>query len=308
MRLVSFLVGHNRRIGAEWDGKLVDFRAAWEGLADGNGQAEAAALFPDDMTAFLETGDIGWEAAKKVTWALQMTPTPPGLRSAIHEPASVKRLAPVPQPRKVICIGLNYRDHCEENNQAIPKSPVIFAKFPTAVTGPGDPIVLPRISEQVDYEAELGVVIGRKGRHIARDRALDYVAGYTVMHDVSARDIQFGDGQWVRGKTFDTFLPMGPALVTPDEVGDPHALAIKCELNGRVLQDSNTRNLIFDVPYLIWFLSQVVTLLPGDCISTGTPAGVGAFRKPPIFMKAGDEVSIEIAKLGRLTNPVVAEA
>lgn len=221
---------------------------------------------------------------------------------------SVKLLPPVLRPPKILCIGLNYRDHCRENNVPIPPNPVIFSKFTTALTGAGDPIVMPSITQKLDYEAELAVVIGRGGKHIPESQALSHVAGYTAMNDVSARDIQFGDGQWIRGKTLDTFAPLGPWLVTPDELGDPNRLAIRCRLNGQTVQDSSTGEMIFPVPVLIAFISQAITLLPGDVISTGTPHGVGVFRKPPLFMRPGDAVEVEIEKIGTLRNPVTAEA
>lgn len=217
----------------------------------------------------------------------------------------VSLLAPVTRPGKVICIGLNYRDHCEETGARIPEYPIIFAKFPTAITGPGLPVIKPADSSQLDYEAELAVVIGRPGKDIPRGQALDYVAGYTNFNDVSARDIQFRDKQWVRGKTYDTFAPTGPFLVTPDEITDPAQLSIKCWVNGELRQNSSTANMIFDVPALIEFVSRVVTLLPGDIIATGTPSGVGVFRKPPVFLQPGDKVRVEIEGLGSLENTIV---
>ncbi|HEY3104674.1 MAG TPA: fumarylacetoacetate hydrolase family protein [Pyrinomonadaceae bacterium] len=215
-------------------------------------------------------------------------------------------LAPAPRPGKLICIGLNYRDHAAESNMPIPERPVIFSKFATAVIGPGEPVVLPSTSTQVDYEAELAVVIGRRAKQVSASRALDYVLGYTCFNDISARDFQFADGQWQRGKSCDTFAPMGPTIVTTDVVPDPHKLSIKLELNGQTMQDSNTDQLIFGVPELIEFLSQNITLEPGDVIATGTPAGVGFARKPPLFLKAGDLMEVSIENVGWLNNPVVA--
>lgn len=219
-------------------------------------------------------------------------------------------LAPIPMPGKVICIGLNYRDHAEESGQPIPTEPVCFSKFSSAVTGPEAQIVLPKVAHKVDYEAELVVVIGKKGKNIPKEKAMDYVAGYTVGNDVSARDWQIGrpGGQWLMGKTPDTFAPMGPHLVTKDEIADPNQLRIQLRLNGETLQDSSTRELIFKIDELIAHLSQIITLDAGDVIFTGTPPGVGAARKPPIFMKAGDVAEVEIEGLGILKNPVVAEA
>jgi len=214
--------------------------------------------------------------------------------------------APVPRPGKVICIGLNYRDHAAESNMPIPKEPVVFSKFATAVIAPGEPVLLPSSSTQVDYEAELAVVIGRRVKHVTAARAFEYVLGYTCFNDISARDFQFADGQWQRGKSCDTFAPMGPTIVTADVLTNPHNLSIKLMLNGRIMQDSNTDQLIFGVPELIEFLSRTITLEPGDIIATGTPPGVGFARKPPVFLQAGDEMIVDIERVGKLNNPVAA--
>jgi 2-keto-4-pentenoate hydratase/2-oxohepta-3-ene-1,7-dioic acid hydratase in catechol pathway len=219
----------------------------------------------------------------------------------------VRVLAPIPKPRKLICVGLNYRDHAEETGSEIPKVPTIFNKFATSVIGPLAPIVLPKVSNAPDYEAEFAFVIGRGGRHIAAENWKEHVFGYTIVNDVSARDYQRATTQWLMGKTFDTFAPMGPWIKTADEIQDPHALDISIEINGQVLQSSNTRNLIFKIPDLISYLSSVFTLEPGDIISTGTPAGVGFARKPPRFLKAGDDVVVKIPAIGELRNPVIAE-
>ena len=222
--------------------------------------------------------------------------------------SGVRLRAPIATPPKIICVGLNYRDHAIESKMEIPKVPTIFNKFSTAVIGPGDPIVLPKNSTQPDYEAEFAFVIGKGGRHIPADRWREHVFGYMNLNDVSARDFQMATTQWLMGKTFDTFAPMGPYLVTADEVADPHALDIRMTIGGEVLQNSNTKHLIFQIPDLIAYLSSVFTLEPGDVVSTGTPAGVGFARKPPRFLKAGDECVVEVAGLGQLRNPVVAEA
>ena len=222
------------------------------------------------------------------------------------ERARVRLLAPVPRPGKLIAIGLNYRDHAAESKMAIPERPVVFSKFATSVIAPNDAVVLPASSAQVDYEAELAVVIGRRAKSVARERAMDYVLGYTNINDVSARDFQFADGQWQRGKSCDTFAPMGEAIVTTDEVPDPHRLSIRLRLNGRTMQDSNTKQLIFGVPELIAFLSETITLEPGDVIATGTPPGVGFARTPPVFLRDGDVMEVEIERLGALRSPVVA--
>lgn len=214
--------------------------------------------------------------------------------------------APIPRPGKIICVGLNYRDHATESNMPIPESPIIFAKYANAIVGPEDPVLLPQGSTQVDYEAEMAVVIGRRSKNVARDKAYGSVFGYACFNDVSARDFQFADKQWVRGKTCDTFAPMGPFVATADEIPNPQNLSIKLRLNGETMQSSRTDQLIFDVPAIIAFLSSVITLEPGDVIATGTPPGVGFARKPPVFLKAGDRMEVEIEGLGVLANPVAA--
>ena len=214
--------------------------------------------------------------------------------------------APVPRPGKIVCIGLNYRDHAQESGLAVPTTPVIFSKFSSCVIAPGEPVVVPTTSEKVDYEAELAVVIGRHAKHVSADRAYDYVLGYTAFNDVTARDFQFGDGQWQRGKSCDTFAPMGQTIVTTDEIPDPHTMRILMKVNGAVMQDSNTNQLIFRVPELIEFITKSISLEPGDVIATGTPAGVGFARKPPVFLKPGDTMEVEIERIGGLGNPIVA--
>jgi 2-keto-4-pentenoate hydratase/2-oxohepta-3-ene-1,7-dioic acid hydratase in catechol pathway len=220
---------------------------------------------------------------------------------------AVTFLPPIDDPRKIICIGLNYRDHALEQGAPIPKEPVVFSKFPTALTGHEQPIRLPTVSHEVDFEAELVAVVGKAGKDLSPEHAAAHVAGYMIGHDVSARDWQKKkDGkQWLLGKSFDTFAPTGPWFVTADEVPDPHALPIRLRLNGQVMQESNTSQLIFSVPYLLHYVSQVFTLEPGDLLFTGTPAGVGFARQPPIFLKRGDVVEVEIEGLGVLRNPVV---
>jgi 2-keto-4-pentenoate hydratase/2-oxohepta-3-ene-1,7-dioic acid hydratase in catechol pathway len=215
----------------------------------------------------------------------------------------VRRVLPISRPGKIVCVGLNYRDQAEEQGVDLPLRPLLFAKWPNALMGPGEPIALPRISRQVDYEAELGVVIGERCRRVPADRALDVVAGYICVNDVSARDLQSGDGQWTRGKSLDTFCPVGP-LTPASDVPDPQALRIRCVLNGTTMQDSSTSEMVFGVAELISFVSEAVTLEQDDLIATGTPAGVGVFRDPKVFLTAGDDVTVEIETLGSLTNPV----
>jgi 2-keto-4-pentenoate hydratase/2-oxohepta-3-ene-1,7-dioic acid hydratase in catechol pathway len=208
-------------------------------------------------------------------------------------------------PQKIVCVGLNYRDHAEEQGVGLPERPLLFAKWPNTLIGDGDPIRIPAISRQVDYEAELGVVIGRRAAGVAADDALDFVQGYVVANDVSGRDLQFSDGQWVRGKSLDSFLPVSD-LVPASQVPDPQALPIRAILNGEVMQDSSTANMIFGVAEIVAFVSEAITLEPGDLIITGTPAGVGAFRAPPVWLQPGDEITIEIDGVGKISNPVVA--
>jgi 2-keto-4-pentenoate hydratase/2-oxohepta-3-ene-1,7-dioic acid hydratase in catechol pathway len=220
----------------------------------------------------------------------------------------VRILAPLTRPEKILCVGLNYRDHAIESNMAIPTVPTIFSKFNNCIIGPGDEIVLPKVAQTPDYEAEFAVVIGKPGKNIAEADWESHVFGYMNLHDVSARDLQLASSQWLMGKSIDTFCPIGPYIVTKDEIADPHALPIKATISGEVLQDSNTSELIFKLPKLLSYISQVMTLKPGDIITTGTPAGVGFARKPQRLLKAGDDCIIEVQGLGQLRNPVVSEA
>jgi 2-keto-4-pentenoate hydratase/2-oxohepta-3-ene-1,7-dioic acid hydratase in catechol pathway len=258
----------------------------------------ADAALPTGVRQLLEGGPAMLQAAKDA----------PARSTAARIPAAgVKLLPPIIDPPKIICMGLNYSDHAAETGAKIPSEPVLFSKFATALTGADEPIILPAVSKKVDYEAELVLVVGKKGRHLTAATALEHLAGYTIGHDVSARDWQLEkDGkQWMAGKTFDTFAPLGPWLVTPDEIPDVHNLAIRLRLNGQTMQDSNTRNMIFTAGVALAYISQVVTLLPGDLVFTGTPPGVGMARKPPVWLKGGDVVEVEIAGLGVLRNPVV---
>ncbi|MBV9082281.1 MAG: fumarylacetoacetate hydrolase family protein [Acidobacteriaceae bacterium] len=221
--------------------------------------------------------------------------------------STVRLLAPIPTPRKLLCVGLNYLDHAKESGSEIPNVPTMFNKFATAVIGPGANIVLPKVSKAPDYEGEFAFVIGKGGRHIKPEGWANHVFGYTILNDVSARDFQRATTQWLMGKTFDTFAPMGPWIVTADEVADPHNLDVKTEINGELMQNSNTRELIFKIPDLISYLSSVFTLEPGDIVSTGTPPGVGFARNPPRWLRPGDDVVVKISGIGELRNPVTAE-
>jgi 2-keto-4-pentenoate hydratase/2-oxohepta-3-ene-1,7-dioic acid hydratase in catechol pathway len=275
-----------------------------------SGYSEPAVLSGDEVISIRSAGfdsllavvNGGADALDRVTRFLNRPPE--GARSPA---ASAKLLAPIQRPPKIICIGLNYRDHAAESNLAVPETPTVFSKYATSVIGPGEPIVLPKNSTKPDYEAEFAVVVGQGGRYIPEERWREHVFGYTIVNDVSARDYQMATTQWMIGKTFDTFCPMGPAIVTADAIEDPHELDISLSIGGETLQKSNTRNLIFRIPKLIAYLSSVFTLEPGDIISTGTPAGVGFARTPPRFLKAGDEVRVQVEGIGELVNPVVSE-
>jgi 2-keto-4-pentenoate hydratase/2-oxohepta-3-ene-1,7-dioic acid hydratase in catechol pathway len=234
----------------------------------------------------------------------QLTRSSSGIQTFLFQISDVRLHAPITHPQKLIGVGLNYKDHAEEIKAQTPKQPLLFAMYANAITGPEQPIIVPPMSQQVDYEAEMGVVIGRRARQVPVESALDYVAGYTIINDVSARDLQFSDGQWLRAKSFDTFAPMGPYLVSRDTLRDGDGLDIELRLNGKTMQKSNTRNLIFKVPDLVSFISKVMTLEVGDVIATGTPGGVGFVRDPQVFMKPGDVVEIEIEGIGLLKNQV----
>ena len=267
-------------------------------LYDGRATGLKGAGF-DDLLAVISGGADALDCVSR--WLYSQP------RSEPFDLAATRLRAPIPKPPKIVCIGLNYRDHAAEARMATPEAPTVFAKFANTVTGHRHAIVLPKNSVKPDYEAEFAVVIGKGGRHIPEDRWREHVFGYTIVNDVSARDFQLQTSQWTMGKTFDTFAPMGPVIVTADEIEDPHNLAISLTLNGELMQDSNTSNLIFGVPQLIAFLSSVMTLTPGDIISTGTPAGVGFARKPPRWLLPGDECAVTVEGIGTLINPVVAE-
>ncbi|XP_063788108.1 fumarylacetoacetate hydrolase domain-containing protein 2 [Pseudophryne corroboree] len=287
MRLIQFQSSFfpGQRIGVELDLQtIIDLNAFNPSL-------------PHKMKEFLEGGDKFLEIAKR---ALDCSQT-------ILARSQIKVMAPITDPEKVICIGMNYVDHCLEQNVPVPTEPIIFSKFPSSIVGPFDPIVLPAESQKVDWEVELAFVIGKKGKHIKEQDAMEHVAGFMVAHDVSARDWQMEKNgkQWLLGKTFDTFCPLGPALVTKDSISDPHGLGIRCYVNGSIVQSSNTNQMVFKTEALIAWVSKFVTLNPGDVFLTGTPPGVGVFRKPPVYLKAGDWVECEIEELGVIRNKVV---
>jgi 2-keto-4-pentenoate hydratase/2-oxohepta-3-ene-1,7-dioic acid hydratase in catechol pathway len=286
MRLVTYQAPAGARVAAVRDDGLVDLNGADAGL-------------PSCIKALLAQGPEGLARAKAAMRSA----------SAIARDG-VKLLPPIPGPQKVICVGANYADHARESGVRPPDEPILFSKFPTAVRADGDEIVLPAVSSEVDYEAELVVVIGVGGRHIPRAKAFEHVAAYACGNDVSARDWQLRKpgNQWLLGKSFDSFAPFGPELVTADEIPEPGNLQIQLRLNGQTMQHSSTRHFIFPIDVLIAYISQVCTLVPGDLIFTGTPEGVGFARKPPVFLKPGDEVEVEIERIGILRNRVVAES
>lgn len=303
MKLITFSVEDKPILGAIFDRRAVDLPRAVAAYSEAVHSAQQPA-FPTTMRGLLEAGDAAMQTAAQTMKWLDVHEIDV-LAPLSHPLGDVRLAAPVPDPSKIICCGLNYADHCREQNIDLPKNLVLFSKFPTALIGYGDAITwAAETSQQVDYEAELAFVIGKTARNVPVEDAYDYIAGYTIANDVSARDVQFGDGQWIRGKSFDTFCPLGPALVTADEIDDPHSLAILCRVNGQVLQHSNTAELVFKVPQILSFISQTATLLPGDIVLTGTPAGVGVFRDPQIFLHPGDQVEVEIDKLATLRNDV----
>jgi acylpyruvate hydrolase len=297
MKLVRFSTqGHSPRLGALQGDRIADLQASVAATLDRRGvvraQDIAAALVPPSTRQFLEGGVATRDAVAGITEWVTLDRT----TARLH--------APIADPGKFICIGLNYKDHAEEAGQAIPKEPPIFAKWSTAILDPGEPILRPRGSTQLDWEVELGVVIARTARYVAREQALDYVAGYTIINDASARDFQFLTSQWMAGKIFETAAPLGPYIADREEIPDPHVLDLKTFVNGKQTQRGNTKTLIFDVRYLVSYLSNLMTLSPGDVIATGTPPGVGLGMKPPVFLQPGDVCRMEITGLGVLENPI----
>jgi acylpyruvate hydrolase len=298
MKLATFEDAHGESIGAiDDDGDIVDLTAAFAA----SGEPLIAAI--SSMVQLLQAGDWALDYAREVVAAAVR-----GELGYRRHRADVHLLAPVPRPPKILCVGRNYRDHVGEMGAELPPFPSTFAKLPSNVIADGDAIVLPSLSRKVDFEAELAVVIGRRASHVSKGDALSYVAGFTILNDVSARDVQIESKQLTLGKNFRTFAPLGPWLTTPDEVGDAKNLGIRLWLNNQLMQSGNTHDLIFETADIIAFLSDVTDLEAGDVISTGTPGGVGAGRTPPVFLKAGDVVTIEIDHLGRLENPVVEDA
>ena len=284
MKLITFTSPAGTRLGAVKNNLIIDLPAASDGK------------LPADMLTFLQQGDKAMSLAREILSRDNL--------DAFSQPFDENTLlAPVANPSKIMAIGRNYAAHAHEQKMEPPKSPVIFAKYPSAIIGPNQTITWSdSLTQKVDFEAELAVVIGKTARKVSEADALNYVAGYTACNDVSARDLQFSDKQYTRGKSLDTFCPLGPWLVTADEIANPQSLRLRAILNGQVMQDATTSDMIFGVAYLIAFMSRAFTLFPGDIISTGTPSGVGVFRDPPVFMKDGDEIIIEVEKVGKLKN------
>jgi acylpyruvate hydrolase len=306
MRIVRFSRSeHPPRLGCFLgDDRVVDLAATAAAHLRGRGvvraEAIAAALVPQSTREFLEGG-----AASQDLLAQLLADVRAGRLEPVAHPLPAVRLhAPIVDPRKFVCIGLNYRDHAEETRNPPPKQPPVFAKWPNAILDPGEPILRPRGETTLDWEVELGVVIGRTARHVPRAQALDYVYGYTIVNDASARDYQFHTTQWGAGKIGDTLAPVGPWIADRAEIPDPHVLQLRTWVNGQLMQDGTTRNFIFDVRYIVEYLSGIMTLEPGDLIATGTPAGVGFSRTPRLSLQPGDTVRLEITGLGVLENPV----
>lgn len=297
MKLVRFSSnGQSPRVGVLQGDRIADLQASLAASLARRGvvraQAIAATLVPTSTREFLEGGAATQDAIAAITeWV-----TVPAASARLH--------APIADPGKFICIGLNYKDHAAETGLPIPKEPPIFPKWANAILDPGEPILRPRGEKRLDWEVELGVVIGRTARYVPKEQALDYVYGYTIVNDASARDIQFVTSQWAAGKIPDTLAPVGPYIADRSEIPDPHVLSLKTWVNGNLMQDGTTRNFIFDIRDLVSYLSGLITLAPGDLIATGTPAGVGFARKPPIALQPGDTVRLEISGLGVLENPI----
>lgn len=288
MKLARFTHEGTTRPGVIVDGEVVDVTA----MARHRGHA-----VPGSLREILAGPGTGWID--------ELLSGPEGLAAPRHQVDAVRLQAPLPDAGKILAVGRNYRDHVDEADIALPEYPKVFTKFDTTVIGDGDAIVRPTMTSQLDYEVEVAAVIGRVARMVPLEDAMDVVAGYTAANDVSARDIQFSDEQLVLGKNFDTFCPMGPVLTTRDEMPDPRAIGLSLRLNGEVMQESSTAYLIFSIPYIVSFLSYVMTLNPGDVILTGTPSGVGCFRTPPVWLEPGDVVETTVDGVGTLTNHVV---
>jgi acylpyruvate hydrolase len=300
------------RLGALFLAEVVDlnraYRAALHDCGNFDELAVADLRVPPDLHDLLQGGDASMAAAQQALRYAAERRENGRSSDFFHSIADVELLPAIRRPGKVICVGLNFRSHLAEIGEDSPEYPILFSKAITSLIGHGQSIVLPSISRQVDYEGELAVVIGRRGKYIPEESALAHVAGYACANDVSAHDLEFRTSQWTSGKMLDTFCPLGPALVTRDEVPDPGSLRLRTILNGHVVQDARTSDMVFSVPFLISYISSLATLEPGDVILTGTPAGIGCNQQPQIFLQAGDRISVEIEAIGTLSNSVIAEA
>ena len=301
MKLLTFRTDNRTRLGLLTKDRVIDLANANTHLFN-----EPA---PSDMLTFLDQGETTMTKARRLlnaaqkNWkTLQQTP------NTTYNIGDVQILAPIPHPRKnIICLGLNYSDHSKEFGQPVPQYPIFFTKPPTSIIGPDEPILYPKNTREVDFEAELAFIFGKRGKNVSEEDAYDYIAGYTVFNDVTVRNFQRNHDQWFKGKSLDTFAPMGPYLITKDEISDPHNLNFSLELNGTVMQKSNTSNMIFKIPTLVKYIAMDMTVEPGDIVATGTPSGVGYRRNPPIFLKPGDIVKISVEKVGVLQNRVVSQ-
>lgn len=315
MRIATYLQAGEQRLGAlDGDDAVVDLnraaaaRARAAGTPAATAQAHADATVPADVLALLTLGEPALaDARAALDHARALDPATAAAQLLRAPLADVGLLPPVPNPPKIICVGRNYAEHAREAGRELSPIPIIFPRFAATLLPDGGALVRPTVSEQFDWEGELAIVIGRRGRHISKEAALDHVAGYSVFNDATIRDFQFRTTQYTAGKNFHASGPFGPALVTRDEVADPHALRITTHIDGELQQDGNTRDMLFDIPTIVAHLSEFVELEPGDVIPTGTPAGVGFKRTPPRFLQPGEVVRVEVEGVGVLTNPVVAE-
>lgn len=306
MKLLTFKVGNTVKLGLLCNGEIVDLPKAYAYFQDNMDRMVKNQIFPQDMLSLLEMGDSGIELARAVEDRVKRnlqkleSVTP----KIIFNIENIELLPPVTVRKNIICLGLNYADHAAETNFPIPEYPVFFTKSPTSIVGNDAAILYPDSSDKIDYEVELAFVFGRKGKNIPEEEAYNYIAGYTILNDVTARDLQRRYSQWFKGKSLDTFAPMGPWLVTKDEIPDPHNLDMELRLNGELMQKSNTKNMIFKIPSLVKHISLDMTVEPGDIVATGTPAGVGFTRKPPRYLKHGDIIEACIERIGTLRNTV----
>jgi acylpyruvate hydrolase len=311
MKLLTYSWKGNVGLGALSGRRAINLRCARAVALRHRGKVDKLPVgdpgMPDDLLELLRCGPTAMDTARQTLQFVEAQNADERWDGTYCSLEDIELLAPVLRPAKIICVGLNYRSHLRELGERVPEYPILFLKAPTSVIGHGQAIVLPRVSGQVDYEGELAVVMGRRAKYVSERDALAHVAGYTCANDVSAHDLEFRTSQWTSGKILDTFCPLGPVLVTADEIPDPNRLGIRTCLNGRTVQDSCTSDMVFSVPFLVSYISSLTTLEPGDVILTGTPAGVGCNRKPQLFLENGDEVSVRIEGIGELANPVVEE-